>query len=111
MMSRLLFLSAVLALGPLPVIQAASKPTFNRDIRPILAENCFACHGPDKAARKAGLRLDVREEAIKMGAIKPGNLEESELVARLDAAGAKMMPPPKSHKKLTPAQKATLKAW
>jgi hypothetical protein len=76
-----------------------------------LAENCFACHGPDKAARKADLRLDLREEAIKAGAIVPGKPSESELIARLDAAGAKLMPPPKSHKKLTPAQKETLKAW
>ncbi|MFQ3592176.1 MAG: DUF1549 domain-containing protein, partial [Gemmataceae bacterium] len=90
---------------------ATDKPTYNRDIRPILAENCFACHGPDKAARKADLRLDIREEAIKTGAIVPGKPSESELVARLEAKGAKQMPPPKSHKKLTPTQKATLIAW
>jgi cytochrome c553 len=93
-------------LGP-----AADKPTFNRDIRPILAENCFACHGPDKAARKADLRLDVREEAIKAGAIVPGKPTQSTMIERLDAKGVKLMPPPKSHKKLTPAQKATLTAW
>src|SRR5262245_22742738 len=89
----------------------AGQPTFNRDIRPILAENCFACHGPDKAARKGDLRLDVREDAVKMGAIVPGKPNESELVARFDATGAKQMPPPKSHKKLTSVQKETLKAW
>src|SRR5215204_3526765 len=88
-----------------------TKPMFNRDIRPILAENCFACHGPDKAARKADLRLDVREDAVKMGAIVPGKPGESEMVARFDAPGAKMMPPPKSHKKLTAQQKETLRAW
>ena len=53
--------------------QAAEKLQYNRDIRPILAENCFACHGPDSAARKADLRLDLREIAVKAGAITPAN--------------------------------------
>ena len=68
---------------------------YNRDIRPILAENCFACHGPDSAARKADLRLDRRDDAIKAKAIVPGNPEKSELIERIlsddaeeaDAAG------------------------
>ena len=53
-----------------PVLRAgdASAPTYNRDIRPILAENCFACHGPDAGARKAGLRLDRRDAAVDKGA-------------------------------------------
>src|SRR5579871_4417667 len=53
------------------------KLEYNRDIRPILAENCFACHGPDSAARKAGLRLDRRDDAIKAGVIDPGHPEKS----------------------------------
>ena len=91
---------------------AESGPEYNRDIRPILAENCFACHGPDKAARKADLRLDIREEAIKAGVIVPGKPDKSPLVERIfsDDPGEKM-PPPKSHKKLTPAQKDLLKRW
>lgn len=104
-------LSCTMSLLLLTAQAPAGTPTFNRDIRPILAENCFACHGPDKAARKADLRLDLRDEAIKMGAIVPGKPDKSELVARLDAAGVKQMPPPKSHKKLTAAQKETLKLW
>src|SRR5262245_23634088 len=82
--------------------RAAEKPAYNRDVRPILAENCFACHGPDSAARKAGLRLDKRDEAIKAGVIAPGKPDESELVERIfsDDRGH-MMPPPKTLKKLT----------
>ena len=60
---------------------AADKLEYNRDIRPILAENCFACHGPDSAARKADLRLDRRDDAVKAEAIVPGKPDESELVA------------------------------
>jgi hypothetical protein len=91
---------------------AAEVPQYNRDVRPILVENCLACHGQDKAARKAGLRLDVREEAIKKGAILPGKPAESTLIERVysDDAGH-LMPPPKSHKKLTVAQKDLLKRW
>jgi mono/diheme cytochrome c family protein len=92
--------------------RGADKPEYNRDIRPILAENCFACHGPDSAARKAGLRLDVREQAVKREAIVPGDPEKSALVERIfSQERGQMMPPPKSHKKLTAAQKETLKRW
>ena len=85
---------------------------FNRDIRPILSDTCFACHGPDKNQRKAKLRLDVRENAIEKGAIVPGKPDESELVARIFTADEDdLMPPPDSHKTLTPEQKEKLKRW
>src|SRR5437870_4062212 len=67
----------------------AKGPEYNRDVRPILAENCFACHGPDSASRKAGLRLDKRDEAIKAGAIVPGQPDRSELIARICATAAR----------------------
>ena len=68
---------------------------YNRDIRPILFENCFACHGPDSASRKAGLRLDQRDAAVQVGAIEPGKPDESELIRRIFSAKRdEMMPPP-----------------
>ena len=77
-------------LAPMPKAVAhpvAKKNTsgieYNRDIRPILAENCFACHGPDSAARKAGLRIDQRDAALEMKAIVPGNPDESEMIRRI----------------------------
>src|SRR5881227_3974015 len=91
---------------------AADKVEFNRDIRPILSENCFLCHGPDKNNRKAKLRLDDRGSAIDSGAIVPGKPAESELVARIGSTDPKeVMPPPATHKKLTAAQKDLLKRW
>jgi mono/diheme cytochrome c family protein len=84
---------------------------YNRDVRPVLAENCFACHGPDSAARKADLRLDVRDVAVEMGAIVPGKPDKSALVERIFRTGSGMMPPKKAHKTLKPAQKETLKRW
>ena len=93
-------------------LKATVKFEFNRDIRPILAENCFACHGPDSAARKGDLRIDRRDDAVKSGAITPGNLKESKLIDRIHSEDAEeVMPPPKTLKKLTPAQKETLKQW
>ncbi len=92
--------------------QAADKVQFNRDIRPILTENCFACHGPDKAKRKADLRLDLRDEAVKAQAFVPGKPDESALVTRIDSDDpTERMPPAKSNKKLTAEQKALLKRW
>jgi mono/diheme cytochrome c family protein len=91
---------------------AADKVQFNRDVRPILSENCFACHGPDSASRKASLRLDQRAAAVEAGAIAPGDLEDSELLARIGSHDAKqVMPPPATKKTLTTEQKATLKRW
>ena len=84
----------------------------NRDIRPILSDNCFYCHGPDGNHRKGKLRLDVREEALKNEAFVPGKPEESELVRRIFTDDKDdHMPPLESAKKLTEAQKATLKEW
>src|SRR6266540_1956447 len=89
-----------------------SKLGYNRDIRPLLSENCFACHGPDKNQRKAKLRLDVREAALEKQALVPGRPDESELVRRLYTTNTdEVMPPPESHKKLTPEQKERLKRW
>ena len=95
-----------------PAKANANGIEYNRDIQPILAENCFACHGADSAARKANLRLDLREAAIELGAIVPGKPEKSAMISRIHADGEKeLMPPLKSNKKLTPAQRELLKKW
>ena len=90
---------------------------FNRDIRPILSNNCFACHGPDDKKRKANLRLDSRDEAIgeREGghhAIAPGSVESSALIGRVTAADpGERMPPPETKKKLTQREISLLKSW
>ncbi|TWU15715.1 Planctomycete cytochrome C [Allorhodopirellula heiligendammensis] len=85
---------------------------FNEDIRPILSENCFECHGPDEDTRAADLRLDRFEDAVDYGAIVPGEPEESVLVERILTEDADMvMPPPHSHKSLNEAQKKLLVQW
>ncbi len=101
-------LLGVLVLGP---AARAADPDFARDVRPILAQNCFKCHGPDDKARKAKLRLDDRAAAIEKGALTPGKPTESELVARIFAADETIMPPPATKLSLTPAQKDLLKRW
>lgn len=100
--------------APVQKVNAAlpDRIEYNRDIRPILTENCFTCHGPDSASRKAKLRLDIRDNAIERGAIVPGQPEKSGLVERINAKAARdLMPPTKSHKKLTMAQKELLRRW
>jgi mono/diheme cytochrome c family protein len=85
---------------------------FNRDVRPILSDNCFSCHGPDAGHRQADLRLDVREDAIAGGAIEPGQPDASELVARLISTDPEtQMPPPSSNKRLTERQIEILRKW
>lgn len=89
---------------------------FNRDIRPILSDNCFFCHGPDAADRKADLRLDLEADAMAdlggYAAIVKGDAEASELVARIfDHDPDSIMPPPESSRRLTDEQKDILKRW
>jgi hypothetical protein len=87
------------------------KVDFNRDIRPILSDNCFACHGPDKKKRKADLRLDVRD-ATQKAVIIPGKPAESELIKRLlHTEASKRMPPAKAKKTLTPHQIDLVRRW
>lgn len=99
------------------VAAAADGIDFNRDIRPILAEHCFACHGPDASERKAKLRLDTREGALSHGesgerAIVPGQSAKSEAIVRmLSTDRDEMMPPPKARTRPTPEQVALLQRW
>ena len=94
-----------------------AKIEYNRDVRPILSDTCFHCHGPDAKAREAKLRLDIREEALKPAEsgetpIVPGKPEKSEVVRRLFTSDKdELMPPPKAHKELTGRQKEILKQW
>ncbi|HLJ56705.1 MAG TPA: DUF1553 domain-containing protein [Chthonomonadaceae bacterium] len=90
-----------------------AKPiSFNRDIRPILTENCFTCHGPDSARRAANLRLDDRADAVAKGVIVAGAPDRSRLIARiLGQGGQPIMPPVASGKRLTQDQKALLRRW
>lgn len=95
------------------VVQAAlaDEIQFNRDVRPILSNNCFKCHGPDSAAREADLRLDRREDAIDYGAIVPGDVD-SEVLARIYSEDEDLrMPPPASHKELKQSEKELLRRW
>jgi hypothetical protein len=90
----------------------SDRVAFNRDIRPILSNACFQCHGPDSAARKGDLRLDLREAAVAAGAIDPEHPEQSELLRRIKAADpAERMPPADSGKSLTADEIARLEAW
>ncbi|HEX7860353.1 MAG TPA: DUF1553 domain-containing protein [Verrucomicrobiae bacterium] len=106
------------AFAPLVCTRGAERPVdFQREVRPILSQNCFLCHGPDEAERKGGLRLDVREDALKEAksgakAIVPNDPEASELLKRITHADPdEMMPPAKSGKKLTSAEIEVLRTW
>lgn len=119
---RLDLLGVIFLLGCSAVAQSQTpspqgKLRFNRDIRPILSDNCFACHGPDSKKLKSGLRLDLSDHATKPAksgkvAVVAGKPNESELVSRIFAKDADdIMPPPESHKILTQAQKELLRRW
>lgn len=94
---------------------APAKVSFNRDIRPIMSDTCFHCHGFDANTREAGLRLDIREEAIKetedgVLPIVPGDPDKSEIIIRIFDEGDPM-PPDKAHKPFTPEQKELFRRW
>src|SRR4051812_41306425 len=98
-------------------LTAAPSIDFNRDVRPILSEHCYACHGPDEGKRKAGLRLDQKESALSKlksrdRAIVPADLEHSTLVARVTSSDPdEIMPPRKDGKPLSKEQVDTLVRW
>ena len=106
------FLSVLVAVWA-PACLAAEPPLdFNRDIRPILSENCLYCHGQDPAKREADLRLDDRSAAIAAGAIVPGEPGSSSLLERIHSTDPDvLMPPPNSNRTLSEQQKATLDRW
>lgn len=93
------------------VLPAQAGLEFNRDIRPVLASKCYACHGPDEDKREGGLRLDVREEAVRE-AINPGRPEESEFWKRITTHDPEdVMPPPTSPKPLTDTERKLFRQW
>ncbi|MFN0195612.1 MAG: DUF1549 domain-containing protein, partial [Planctomycetaceae bacterium] len=106
---------------------ANSKPAqktairFNRDVRPILSDKCFVCHGPDRNQRQADLRLDIREglfgaidaesDAEKRSVVVPGKPQESELIRRIHAEGDERMPPADAGKPLSAREREILERW
>ncbi len=110
-------IAVAFALALAPLAHASEKLHYNRDIRPILSDKCFHCHGPDKNKRDSGLRLDVREEATALRdgirAIVAGKPDESEIIARVSTKDADdHMPPAKAKlESLTPTEIATLRQW
>lgn len=100
-----------------PAKASVGRLSFNHDIRPILSDNCFGCHGPDEHDRKAGLRLDAPQPDTPptdsgLAAIVQGKPDESELIKRIMSEDdAIVMPPPESHKSLSPAQKDLIGRW
>lgn len=111
---------SVFAVLAVPLLVAGAEPaparvSFNRDIRPIMSDTCFHCHGFDAKSREANLRLDLREQALKPAKsggipIVPGKPEDSEIILRLTDK-SEPMPPEKAHKKLTAAQIDLFRRW
>ncbi|TWU51382.1 PSD1 and planctomycete cytochrome C domain-containing protein [Rubripirellula reticaptiva] len=127
-LAKLLFVSSVMTWFVMPNVRTAvgQQPTgtanddpaahgnvdFNRDIRGILSDKCFLCHGPDDSTREAGLRLDKRDEAIDAGAIVPGDVSESELIARITTDDPDLvMPPPATGKSVNTDELKRLIKW
>jgi mono/diheme cytochrome c family protein len=116
-LAKFMVLLAAFAAGSFITHAAEPGPDFTREVRPILSQHCFTCHGPDDKSRKAGLRLDVRDAALKGGdsdgeAIVPGKPDASALLARvLSHDPDEVMPPPTEKKPLSPTQVATLRRW
>ncbi len=106
------FLSFLPLLAATQFSHAAEKISYAREILPILSENCFHCHGPDKENQKADLRLDIRADAIEAFAWDPEKPEKSEALIRIFSDDEdEVMPPPDSHRSLTDKQKKLIKTW
>lgn len=109
---RCFLIAASLLACPFPAVQAGDGPDFNSQIRPILTEHCFACHGADEESRAADLRLDVRGDAIDAGAFVAGDPDNSSIIERIFSHDEDdVMPPPESKKPLSEQQKKLLVEW
>ncbi|MCG8651587.1 MAG: DUF1553 domain-containing protein, partial [Pirellulales bacterium] len=107
---RLRLSALVICLLAMPA--CAEEVQFDRDIRPILSDNCFSCHGPDEHGREADLRLDVREDAVDYGAITPGDIDASLILERIGETDPDLvMPPPSTGKHIEPDQIRLLEQW
>ena len=112
-----LFVTCLLAVGAFRLPAAEVVISFNHQIRPLLSDRCFTCHGPDEQARKGKLRLDTQDGSRKVlddggQVIKPGAPEQSEVVRRIFATDPDdVMPPPESNLSLSPAERDLLKRW
>lgn len=113
--SMSLFLVLVLSAGSPGANPVGSPVDFNRDIRPILSDACYTCHGPDEGQRKAKLRLDTKEGAFRLrdgkAIIVPGKSAQSELYQRLIADASERMPPVKANRQLKPEQIELIRRW
>ena len=114
-MSRVTFLMLLLASSQTHVV-AQESPKYNRDIRPLLSDRCFKCHGPDSHSRAADLRLDLQEEAVKdrggYWAIVPGDADGSDLWERISTTDPDLvMPPPETGKSLSDEERTQLRNW
>ena len=114
---RLLVIWVGAGVGAAAAVSAQpDRVSYNRDVRPIMSDTCFRCHGPDRNARKADMRLDLRDEATRptrsgRTPIVPGDPDKSQIIARIFAAGPNVMPPPSAHKALTQEQKELIRRW
>ena len=109
-------LGVLVATAPMALSREEAPVSFRNQVRPILSDKCFACHGPDENTRDADLRLDTQEGAFAdlggYAAIVPGDLEKSELIARIFTDDPDdLMPPAKAHKPLPPEEREILKRW
>ena len=117
--NRLTWLTSVATLLLLTngILAEEAQVGFNRDIRPLLSNKCFACHGPDANKRESGLRLDMRDSAIStldsgLAAIVPGNPDQSELWKRINSEDEfTRMPPAEHHEPLKNQEKQLLRTW
>ncbi|NOZ38696.1 MAG: DUF1553 domain-containing protein [Planctomycetes bacterium] len=115
-MTRIRLLFCAILIGFPTVSQAESPIDFDRDIKPILSDNCYHCHGPDSESREAELRLDQKDSVFSerdgYWIVQPGNLGESELIARLVTSDPdELMPPAESGKELTAEQIELMRRW
>jgi len=112
MMFRPLHKLMAILIAAQSAIVLAGPPDFGRDIRPILANSCFECHGPDESSREAELRLDTADGAQASGVIVPRRPDESELIKRLISNNPdEVMPPPNAPRRPTPQQVEQLRQW